>query len=189
MVLPEKSTTYGPENHFSDTLLGTIPGGGHRVLETLGFEGKYQPEKSGPCLKHASLRTHPMPLRTTEESHRPRASDRTMRCHSLSGQPSGLLVSRNEWRRHDSEMEPQRRGSKSPLRKRRRNRTLGLRKTTLRSRGRIQSLRLNAEKIIRHRVEGEVFLLTFLFIGPLRLQRSEGTTQLLQVCYTSARTP
>jgi len=46
---------------------------------------------SGPCLKHASLRTHPMPPRTIEESHRPRASNRTMHCHSSSGQPSGLL--------------------------------------------------------------------------------------------------
>jgi hypothetical protein len=32
-----------------------------------------------------------MPSRTIEESHRPRVSDRTMRCHSLSGQSSGLL--------------------------------------------------------------------------------------------------
>jgi len=34
-----------------------------------------------------------MPLRTIQESHRPRVSDRTMRCHSLSGSPSGLYVS------------------------------------------------------------------------------------------------
>ena len=32
-----------------------------------------------------------MPSRTIEESHRPRVSDRTMHCHSLSGQSSGLL--------------------------------------------------------------------------------------------------
>jgi hypothetical protein len=31
--------------------------------------------------KHASLRFHPMPSRTIQESHRPRVSDRTMRCH------------------------------------------------------------------------------------------------------------
>ena len=29
---------------------GTIPGGGHRFLETLGFEGKYPPDKSGHCV-------------------------------------------------------------------------------------------------------------------------------------------
>jgi len=32
-----------------------------------------------------------MPSRTIEESHRPRVSDRTMHCHSSSGQLSGLL--------------------------------------------------------------------------------------------------
>src|SRR5258708_37297816 len=33
-----------------------------------------------------------MPSRTIQESHRPRVSNRTMRCHSSSGQPSGFLV-------------------------------------------------------------------------------------------------
>ncbi len=33
-----------------------------------------------------------------------------------------------------------------------------------------QSLGLNAEKIFRHRAEGEIFLLTFLFIGHLRVR-------------------
>ena len=32
-----------------------------------------------------------MPPRTIEESHRPRVSNRTMHCHSSSGQASGLL--------------------------------------------------------------------------------------------------
>ena len=32
-----------------------------------------------------------MPSRTIKESHRPRVSDRTMHCHSWSGQSSGLL--------------------------------------------------------------------------------------------------
>src|SRR5580658_1641203 len=40
-----------------------------------------------------------------------------------------LDVSENEWRRHNKDMEPQRTGSVPPRRKR--NRTLGLRKTTL----------------------------------------------------------
>src|SRR5580704_2962218 len=38
--------------------------------------------KSAPCFKHASLRIHPMPSRTIQESHRPRVSDRTLRCQS-----------------------------------------------------------------------------------------------------------
>src|SRR5258708_14798072 len=49
-------------------------------------------------------------------------------------------------------MEPQGRGSVSPLRTRRRNRALGLRKTTLRSRVHVQTVGLNAEtKKDRHR--------------------------------------
>jgi hypothetical protein len=42
-----------------------------------------------------------------------------------------LVVSENDGRRHDSEMEPQGRGSVSPLRTRRRNRTLALRSARL----------------------------------------------------------
>jgi hypothetical protein len=72
-------------------LWGTNPSGGCRILETLDFEGKYPSDKSGPCLKHASLRSHPMPSRTIEESHRPRVSDRTMHCRFSSGQSSGWL--------------------------------------------------------------------------------------------------
>ncbi len=60
------------------------------VIETKASM-KYQPEKSSPCVKHASLRSHPMPPWTIEESHRPRFSNRTMHCHSSSGQSSGLL--------------------------------------------------------------------------------------------------
>jgi hypothetical protein len=149
--------------------LGTIPGGGYRVLEMLGFGGKYRPDMSGPCFKHASLRTHPMPSRTIQESHRPRVSDRTMRCHSLIEWITVRLVRfRKRMRRHDWEMEPQGRGSVSPLYKRRRNRTLRLRKTTRESRVHVQTVGLNAEKIFRHRAEGEILLLTFLFIGLVR---------------------
>ena len=43
---------------------------------------------------------------------------------------------------------------------------------------RIESARsimgLNAEKIFRHRADGEVFLLTFLFIGLVRVRRLSG---------------
>jgi hypothetical protein len=52
---------------------------------------------------------------------------------------------RNDWRRHDSEMEPQGRGSVSPLRTRRRNTALGLRKTTLGVGVHVQTVGLNAE--------------------------------------------
>jgi len=55
-------------------------------------------------------------------------------------------------RHHDSEMEPQGKGSVSSLRTRRRNGALGLRKTTLRSRVHVQTVGLNAEtKKDRHR--------------------------------------
>src|SRR5258706_10374522 len=72
-----------------------------------------------------------------------------------------LDVSENEWRRH-KDMEPQRRGSVLPLHIWKRNRTLGLRKTTLEVGVHVQRVGLNAEtKKDRHRAEGEMFLLTF----------------------------
>ncbi len=82
---------------------------------------------------------------------------------------------RNDWRRHHSEMELQGRGSLSPLRTRKRNTALGLRKTTLV----VESARSNSwaecREIDRHRAEGEIFLLTFLFIGLVRFARLPGT--------------
>jgi hypothetical protein len=104
-----------------------------------------------------------MPSRTIEESHRPRVSDRTMHCHSSSGQSSGLLFSENDGRRHNSEMEPQGRTIASPSRTRRQSKTLCLEKTTLRRvRDYVQTDGLNAEtKKDRHRAEGETFVLTF----------------------------
>src|SRR5216684_8160708 len=45
-----------------------------------------------------------------------------------------LDVSENEWRRHNKDMEPQRRGSVPPLHTRKLKRTLDLSKTTLGSR-------------------------------------------------------
>jgi hypothetical protein len=70
---------------------------------------------------------------------------------------------RNDWRRHDSEMEPQGRGSVSPLRTRRRNTALRLRKTTLGVRVHVQTVGLNAETMDRHRAEGEGFSLDIPF--------------------------
>jgi hypothetical protein len=57
------------------------------------------------ALKHASLPGHLMPPRTIQESHRPRASNRTMCCHSSSN-CQAWSFQQNQWRRHDKEMEP-----------------------------------------------------------------------------------
>src|SRR5215471_12864276 len=60
-------------------------------------------------------------------------------------------------------MEAQRRRTRGT---RTRNRISGLGKTTLGERVHVQTLGLNAEtKMERHRADGEIFLLTFLFIG------------------------
>src|SRR2546425_9319224 len=66
-------------------------------------------------------------------------------------------------------MEPQGRGNVPALHTPERNKRFGLRKTTLASR---ESARSNSwaecrdTKKFRHRAEGEIFLLTFPFIGP-----------------------
>ena len=69
------------------------------------------------------------------------------------------------------DMEPQGRESDAPVRTRRRSGTLGLRKTTLESRVHVQTVGLNAKKIISALSQGKTFLLTFPFIGPLRQSR------------------
>ena len=118
------------------------------------------------ALRHASLRTHPMPSRTIEESHRPRVSDRTMHCHSRSGQSSGLLFQKR-WCRHNSQMEPPEGRTASPLRTQR-QRPYRLRKTTL-SLGWAE-----CRKKIGIEPTRRCFLLTFLFIGLRRLLRLPG---------------
>src|SRR5215467_4402659 len=56
-----------------------------------------------------------------------------------------------------------------------RNRISGLGKTTRGGRVHVQTVGLNAEtKMERHRAAGEIFLLTFLFIGLRRLGRFSG---------------
>src|SRR5216684_39060 len=63
-------------------------------------------------------------------------------------------------------MEPQGRGNVPALHTPERNKQLGLRKTTLESRGHVQTVGLNAETTTcRHRAEGGECLLTFPFIG------------------------
>jgi len=69
----------------------------------------------------------------------------------------------NDWRRHDKEMDAQTRRNRGS---RTRNGISSLGKTTLRGRVQVQTVGLNAEtKMERHRAGGEIFLLTFLFIG------------------------
>src|SRR5260221_8848878 len=77
-----------------------------------------------------------------------------------------------EWRRHNQDMEPQRRGSVPPLHSRKRNRTSGLSKTTLEVGVHLQPVGLNAEtKKDRHRADGKRCLLTFPYIGLVRFPR------------------
>jgi hypothetical protein len=54
----ETTSSLSASGRESVPSLGTIPSGGRRVLETLGFEGKYQPVKSGPSFK---TRESPIP--------------------------------------------------------------------------------------------------------------------------------
>jgi len=125
-----------------------------------------------------------MPPRTIEESHRPRASDRTMHCHSSSGQSYRLVVSENDGRRHTSEMEPQGRTIASPSRTRRQSKTLCLEKTALRVRNYVQTVGLNAEtKKDRHRAAGEIFVLTFPLIGLTGFRISQAHLSWLSGCF------
>src|SRR5215469_12602479 len=79
-------------------------------------------------------------------------------------------------------MEPQRRTFDTPFHTRRQSKTLCLEKTTLRRRDYVQTVGLNAEtKKDRHRAEGEIFVLTFPFIGlfrfPVPVQTVDATMQ------------
>src|SRR5215472_5237832 len=73
-------------------------------------------------------------------------------------------------------MEPQGRTIDALFHRGKQSKTLCLEKTTLRVRDYVQTLGLNAEtKKDRHRAVGEIFVLTFPFIGPfpvIRLERS-----------------
>src|SRR5258708_12218971 len=83
-------------------------------------------------------------------------------------------------------MEPQGRKNISPLPATKR---IGRqRKTTRRSRVHAQSVGLNAErKICRHRAEGEIFLLTFPYIG--LLQANSRALQLRAFCFPTSALP
>jgi hypothetical protein len=76
------------------------------------------------------------------------------------------VFQKNDWRRHNSEMEPQGRTIDSQARTRRGSKTSRPEKTTLGLRVHVQTVGLNAEaKKDRDRADGEIFLLTFPFIG------------------------
>src|SRR6516225_9295113 len=67
-------------------------------------------------------------------------------------------------------MEPQGRTIDTPFHTQRQSKTLCLEKTTLRVRDYVQTVGLNADtKKDRHRAVGEIFVLTFPFIGLFRL--------------------
>jgi len=116
-----------------------------------------------------------MPSRTIKEGHRPRVSDRTMHCHSWSGQSSGLLFQKTMGAVTTAKWNHRGRTIASPSRTRRPSKTLCLEKTTRRVRVHVQTVGLNAEtKKERHRADGEMFLLTFPFIGLVRYARLPG---------------
>jgi hypothetical protein len=122
---------------------------------------------------------HPMPSRTIQESHRPRVSNRTMRCHSSSGQPSGLLFQKTTGAVTTAKWNHRGRGSVSPLRTRRRKQ--GTRPEEDLSQ--MESTRSNSwaecrDKWDRHRAEGGDFSLDIPFYrtSPVsRLDRHRGS--------------
>jgi len=86
-----------------------------------------------------------------------------------------LVVSENDGRRHNSEMEPQGRTMDALFHTRGQSKTLCLEKTTLRVRVHVQTAGLNAEtKKDRHRAAGKIFVLTFPLIGLLRFPDYSG---------------
>jgi len=113
-----------------------------------------------------------MPPRITKESHRPRVSDRTMR-YRVSERITVMLGCFKKWRRHDSQMKPQT-GRISTFHSTKRSNDF-LTNATRRSEVHVRTIGLNAEtKKCRHRAAGEICLLTFPFIGHLRLGRLPG---------------
>ena len=58
--------------------LGILSGGGRSGSGDARFEGEYQSMRLAACASALSHTLHAMPPRITRNSHRPRASDRTM---------------------------------------------------------------------------------------------------------------
>src|SRR5215469_18207326 len=117
-----------------------------------------------------------MPSRTIEESHRPRVSDRTMHCHSSSGQSSGLLFQKTIGAVTAAKMEPQETRIHSALHTRRRIATLGSEEDHSRS---VRSIGWAEcrEKKIGIDPKGSTFLLTFPLIGLFRFRDYTGVEE------------
>src|SRR5215467_1392128 len=114
-----------------------------------------------------------MPSRTIEQSHRRKVSDRTMHCHSK--WTIVRLVVSKPWAPSRQPMEPQHRTMDSPLYPRRRSKSFRLGKTTLSVRvARSNSWAECRDQKDRHRAVGEIFFLTFLYIGLFRLRDYSG---------------
>jgi len=70
------SLSISEEEAFS--VPGALSGGGRSGSGDARFEGEYQSMRSALCASAPSHSYHVMPPRITRNSHRPRASDRTM---------------------------------------------------------------------------------------------------------------
>jgi hypothetical protein len=69
-------------------------------------ESIHRKSQATVLFQHEGLRLHPMPVRITKESHRPRVSNRTMSYRVSERITVTLVCFKNEWRRHDGEMKP-----------------------------------------------------------------------------------
>jgi hypothetical protein len=75
------------------------------------FEGEYQSMRSAPCASAPSHPLHAMPSRITRNSHRPRASDRTM--VATENTSPACRVSQTRWHRHHQQRKLTRMDNKS----------------------------------------------------------------------------
>src|SRR5215472_2060058 len=111
-----------------------------------------------------------MPLRTIQQSHRPRASNRIMRCHSLIEWITKvrLCTFQKRMASPQKDMELQRRNRGALGNTRRPSGKLDPWTTTLESRVHVQTVGLNDKKISSAFSNEEIFFLTCPFIGSLR---------------------
>jgi hypothetical protein len=90
--------------------LGILSGGGRSGSGDARFEGEYQSMRLALCASAPSHELHVMPPRITRNSHRPRASDRTM-VDTLKHQ-SRLPLLQTRWHRHHQQRKLTRMGNK-----------------------------------------------------------------------------
>jgi len=96
---------------------------GRSVLRRSGSEESIQWKSRPSCASAPSLSFHPMPFRITQESYRPRVSDRTMGWRFA--YPTCLQVSGAKRRRHDRHETPGKRTIRSGLAAKKRSRRSG----------------------------------------------------------------